>query len=239
MLDIHILPYARAVMRRNATAQRREAIALHADAARSRGAYACGAGAILHVRSFLFCHACNAACVAVDRSVVTTHTWALLWRCLRTALLAGGHGAGQQSYNNWHTYSTYTNKLGPLRPAASAESSLAAAYVPRRRWHRWTISHDPYIYYMRACMHTCTNHRIDRFHPSVHACICVESDDGPPCVLSPRSRRCAAREASSLLLLPLPSSAACKRSRKVQWPAAQARRVCGRTKACVQRRRDV
>lgn len=223
-------------MRRNATAQRREAIAiaLHADAARSRGAYACGAGAILHVRSFLFCHA---ACVALDRSVVTTHTWALLY--VRHCWPQATEQEDNRATTTTGTYrSTYTNKLGPLRPAAtaSAESSLAAAYVPRRRWHRWTISHDPY---MHACMHTCTNHRIDRFHPSVHACICVESDDGPPCVLSPRSRRCAAREASSLLLLPLPSSAACKRSRKVQWPAAQARRVCGRTKACVQRRRDV
>jgi hypothetical protein len=163
---------------------------------------------------------------------------------LRTALLAAGHGAGgQQSYKptTTGTYrSTYTNKLGPLRPAAtaSAESSLAAAYVPRRRWHRWTISHDPY---MHACMHTCTNHRIDRFHPSVHACICVESDDGPPCVLSPRGRRCAAREASSLLLLPLPSPAAqhAKEAERCSGQPRKPRRVCGRTKACVQRRRDV
>lgn len=161
---------------------------------------------------------------------------------LRTALLAAGHGAGgQQSYKptTTGTYrSTYTNKLGPLRPAAtaSAESSLAAAYVPRRRWHRWTISHDPY---MHACMHTCTNHRIDRFHPSVHACmhLCRVRRRAPVRVVTSCGRRCAAREASSLL--PLPSPAACKRSRKVQWPAAQARRVCGRTKACVQRRRDV
>jgi hypothetical protein len=80
-------------------------------------------------------------------------------------------------------------------------------------------------------MHEPSHRSIPSIRPCMH--LCRVSDDGPPCVLSPRGRRCAAREASSLLPLPSPAAQHAKEAERCSGqPRKPAVCVVERKRAC-------